>query len=57
MIISEKQIMRLMDFVNDYALILKHSETRGNMEIYNSIRLLLDSITAQQSEELKEIKK
>ena len=55
MIISEKQIMRLMDFVNDYAVILSQSRTQGAVQSYNSIRLLLDTITAQQSEELKEI--
>jgi len=55
MIISEKQIMQLMDFVNDYAVILSQSKTQSHVQIYNSIRILLDSITAKQSEELKVI--
>lgn len=56
MIISEKQIMQLMDFVNDYAVILSQSKTKSHVRMYNSIRMLLDSITEQQSEELKVIK-
>jgi hypothetical protein len=57
MIISEKQIMQLMDFVNDFALLLSHSkEVRNHVEMFNRMRELLDAITAQQCEELKEIK-
>lgn len=52
MIISEKQIMQLMDFVNDYCVILCKAGSR-HVDVYNSIRQLLDTITAQQSEELK----
>ena len=55
MIISEKQVMRLMDFVNDYAVILSQSKTQSHVQIYNSIRHLLDSITEQQSDEKKVI--
>lgn len=55
MIISEKQIMRLMDFVNDYAVVLTQSKIQCHVQIYNSIRTLLDSITAQQSDKLKVI--
>lgn len=54
MIISEKQIMRLMDFVNDYCVILARAG-KDHVDVYNSIRLFLDTITSQQSEELKEI--
>ena len=57
MIINEKQIMQLIDFVNDYALLLSHSkENKTHVNMFNNMRNLLDTITAQQSEELKEIK-
>lgn len=55
MIISEKQIMRLMQIINDYAAILGQSKTESLIEIYNSIRQLLDSITEQQSDEKRVI--
>jgi hypothetical protein len=45
--------MQLMDFVNDFCLILAKSDNKDCVEIFNSIRKLLDTITAQQSEELK----
>lgn len=54
MIISEKQIMQLMDFVNDYALLLSHSkDNKTHVNMFNNIRQLLDTVTAQQSEELR----
>lgn len=53
MIINEKQIMELMDFVNDYALLLAMSKDKTHATMFNNIRGLLDTITAQQSEELK----
>lgn len=56
MIINEKQIMRLMDFVNDYALLLAMSKDKNHAAMFNNMRGLLDEITAQQSEKLKEIK-
>ncbi len=56
MIISEKQIMGLMDFVNDYAVILSHSkDNKTHVNMFNNIRKLLDTITAQQCTELKVI--
>jgi hypothetical protein len=55
MIISEKQIMQLMDFVNDYALLLAISKSKTHATMFNNIRNLLDTITGQQSEELKVI--
>jgi hypothetical protein len=56
MIISEKQIMQLMDFVNDYALLLASSPNKTHAAMFNNIRGLLDKITNQQPEELKVIK-
>ena len=53
MIISEKQILQLMDFVNDYCVILSKSGHLDHVHIFNNIRKLLDTITDQQSEELK----
>lgn len=55
MIISEKQIMQLMDFVNDYCVLLASSPNKTHAEMFNNIRCLLDTVTAQQSEELKVI--
>lgn len=55
MIISEKQIMELMDFVNDYCVVLSKGTPPVHVDIYNSIRRLLDSITAQQSVKLEVI--
>jgi len=55
MIISEKQIMQLMDFVNDYALLLAVSKSKTHANMFNNMRHLLNTITAQQSEELKVI--
>lgn len=56
MIISEKQIMELMDFVNDYAVLLAMGKSKELAVMYNNTRHLLDTITAQQSAELKVIK-
>jgi len=55
MIISEKQIMQLMDFINDYALLLASSPNKIHAKMFNNIRGLLDKITDQQSKELKVI--
>lgn len=53
MIISEKQVMKLMDFVNDYCVLLANSPNKTHAAMFNNIRGLLDDISNQQSEELK----
>lgn len=55
MIISEKQIMQLINKCKDYSVLLSLSNLDSAKERYNSIRDILDSIAHQQSEELKVI--
>ena len=53
MIISEKQIMQLIAIARGYSESLAK---RGKPDLSKDIRVLLDTITIQQSTELKEIK-
>lgn len=52
MIISEKQVMQLIQIATQYANHICNSYTQNQREIL----LLLETIRNQQSEELKEIK-
>lgn len=54
MIISESQIMQLMDLVRQFQNILLCTGEETS-DIYNSIEIILNAISNQQSEELKEI--
>lgn len=54
MIISEKQILQLMNLANELRIILAAS-ARDLTEPYNAISNLLDEIIEQQPEELKVI--
>lgn len=56
MIISEKQILHLMNIANDFSLILARNNTDATQEILETVLNLLDEISQQQSTELKEIK-
>ncbi len=55
MIISERQIMQLINLCKDYSVILSLSPLDSAAIQYNRIRDLLDIIASQQSEELKVI--
>lgn len=55
MIISEKQITRLIMHLKDFQIILAQSYLEESAYKYNKIRDLFDEITNQQSEELMEI--
>ena len=55
MIISEKQIMQLINKCKDYSVLLSLSNLDSARDQYNSIKDILDSIANQQSEQLKVI--
>jgi hypothetical protein len=54
MIISEKQITKLIMHLKDFQIILAQSYLEESAYKYNKIRDLFDEITNQQSEELKD---
>lgn len=54
MIISEKQILKLMDLANTFAERIKMQSSSG-LEASHSIKMFLHEIQEQQSEELKEV--
>ncbi len=56
MIISEKQIMQLINICRDFMVILSHSAQESAANKYNHIASVIDEITHQQSEELKDCK-
>lgn len=53
MIISDKQVMQLLNISKDFMSILVLSHEESAARKYNQIRDLFDEITFQQSEELK----
>ncbi len=55
MIISEQQIMQLINLCKDYSVLLSHSNIESAAKQYDRIRDLLDKIANNQSEELKVI--
>lgn len=57
MIISEKQIMQLIDLTRQYmSVLLCAKENKAAKETYNASEYLLNSIANQQSEKLIEVK-
>ena len=55
MIISEKQIMQLINLCKDYGVLLSMSSLECAAVQYDCIKNLLDKIANQQSDELKEV--
>lgn len=56
MIISERQIMKLIRFTNQLSDFLLIEKTKDSLEVYNDICAFLNIISLQQSNELKEFK-